>query len=119
MFNFFRKQKSIKQDDIVASISYVVRRSSAGALIDVQLNDYDEESIDSLCHLLTVLGSDMFFIDTINIIKSSLIQENQEEVLIKIFSRLNSVIRDKILLQNQQKLELKDEPCIKPSDMLI
>lgn len=115
MFNFFKKQNPTKSsNEIIACISYIVKRNDKGAIIDVELNDYDKESIESLCYLLNVLGSDSFFVETINIIRDSLIKNDKEDLLIHIFTKLNDTIKQKILQSNKQ-----NKPCIQPSDMII
>lgn len=117
MFNFFHKKidDTIKSD-IVASITYLIKQDKSGPIIDVQLGDDDNESIEALCSILDVLGSDMFYIDTINMIKVLLTQSHQEELLIKILTRVSDDVRKKILASKERTS--KDEPCIKPSDML-
>lgn len=117
MFNFFRPKASKlseQQIEIAAAIHYIVKKKSNQALIDIELHDYDNDSIDSLCSLLEILGSDMFYIDTINMIKESLIKENREDVLIKILSKLSETLKHKLLYQHEIH---KNEPCIKPSDL--
>lgn len=116
MFNFFKKPEENHQDRILASIRYIIKENHDGALVDVELNDYDEESIESLCSLLELLGNDNFYFDTINTIKSSLIRDHQEEVFIKIFTKINDQVKQKIL--NSHKEKISDQPCIKPSEML-
>lgn len=117
MFNFLWNNKQEKQEnEVIASIKYLIKRDSNGPLIDVELSDNDNECIDALCSLLNVLGNDMFYIDTVNMIKKLLIQSNQEEILLKVLTHVNNNVREKIINANKDKL--KDEPCIKPSDML-
>lgn len=120
MFNFFKSQPinndSEPEDDIVAAITYAIKRNSKEALVDIELHDYDEQSIDSLCSLLDILGNDLFYIDTINMIKESFMKENREDILIRIFTKVNANIKSKLL--NAHKEKIKDEPCIKPSDMI-
>lgn len=116
MFKFFQK-KPLEEDkeDNLASISYIIKKDAKTAYVDIELKDYEEESIDALCQLLDILGSDLFYFDTINMVKSSLMQENKHDALIKILTRMNSKIRDKIY--NSITDSDKDEPCIKPSEM--
>lgn len=121
-FNFFKNQDTNKQtianddDDILARISYIIKKNNDGGLIDVELNDYDDESVAALCKLLNILGNDVFFVDTISMIRSSLIQDNREDLLIKILASVGNNIKQKLL--NKHSSEKLDEPCIKPSDML-
>jgi hypothetical protein len=49
-------------------------------------------------------------------IKSSLIKDDQEQLLIKIFTHISNQVREKII--SGHKENMKDEPCIKPSDMV-
>ena len=118
MFNFFKKKTDEQEEksDIVASISYIIKQGSSGPLIDIALNDDDDECVEALCSLLDVLGNDMFYLDTINMIKSMMIQSHQEDILFKVLTRINENVREKIIRSTKEKT--KDEPCIKPSDML-
>lgn len=115
MFKFFQKKPEDKEEENLASISYILKKDTKTAYVDIELKDYEEESIDALCQLLDVLGSDLFYFDTINMVKTSLMQENKHDVLIKILTRVNSKVRSKIY---SAAYDLnKDEPCIKPSEM--
>lgn len=116
MFNFFKKRSEPTKSDTIASITYLIKRDSSGPLIDVELSDNDDECVEALCSLLDVLGNEMFYIDTVNMIRSLLVKSNQEDILLKILTRINNNVREKIINSNKEKL--KDEPCIKPSDML-
>lgn len=119
MFNFFNKSKQKQENsdnEIIASITYLVKNNNTGPLIDVQLGEDDNKCIDALCSLLNILGSDMFYVETINMIRKLLIKSNQEDILLKILTRIDYDLRQKIVNSNKEKL--KDEPCIKPSDML-
>lgn len=118
MFNFFKKTtEDVNNDenDIIASISYVIKRGDKKAHIDISLDDYENESIDALCSLLDILGEDGFYIDTINMIKSCLIKDGKADVLIKLLSGVESKIQKKIL--NSAKERIKNEPYIKPSEI--
>ena len=117
------KSEGIPDDDIhsdsLAAITYFIKRDTKEALIDVQINDYDNESIEALCSLLDILGNDRAYIDTINMIKTSLLNDHQEEILVKIISKIGLHIKNKIMKPyNNDGEDEKDEPCIKPSDML-
>lgn len=119
MFNFFKakpKEEKLDDEDISAAVHYIIKKGSNQAIIDVEMHDYDDESVQSLCSLLEILGNDLFYIDTINMIKGSLLEEKREDILIKIFTKINTNIRTKLLNAHADKT--KDEPCIKPSDML-
>jgi hypothetical protein len=117
MFNIFSKKSedNQKDEDTLASISYVIKRGDNNALIDVQLLDYDAESVEALGSLLEILGSDAFYIDTVNIIKNSFTKQNRFDLIVNLFSKVETSIRNKII--NSAKERIKDEPCVKPSEM--
>lgn len=116
MFKFFQKKPlEDKDEENVASISYIVKKDAKTAYVDIELKDYEEESIAALCQLLDVLGSDLFYFDTINMVKTSLMQDNKHDILIKILTKINSKVRAKIYNSTQESSST--EPCIKPSEM--
>lgn len=116
MFKFFSHKKVEEPvDDILASISYVVKRGKDTPYIDVLIHDYDDECIEALCSLLSVLADDMFFIDTVNIIKALLLEQNRTDILVKIISQIHNQIKTKG--NNIKESRIKDYPCVKPSEM--
>lgn len=121
MFNFFKpktinSQQEPHKDDTMAIISYAIKRDSNKAFVDIELRDYDDESINALCSLLNILGNDLFYIDTVDVIKESFLREKREDILIHILTKVNENIKFKLLNAHTEKI--KDEPCVKPSDML-
>ena len=121
MFNIFgsKSQKEAgektEESDTIASITYLIKRGEDGVSIDVSLEDFEDKSIDSMCEILHVLSNDSCYIDTINIIKGLFLKENRHDILVKIFSKIDENIREKII--SSAKNRLKDQPCIKPSEV--
>lgn len=118
MFNFFRNKAEddeLEEDNTLASITYLIKKGEKGALIDVQLSDFENESVEALSSILEILGNDTFYIDTIEMIRTSLNKEGRYDVLANVLSRTELKIRQKII--DSAKNRLKDEPCIKPSEM--
>lgn len=119
--NLFNKKQqeiveTVEQEEVLASIKYLVKRGSHNVSIDIELNDYDDTSASALCEILDILSEDYGYIETIHIIKTALLNDDQEEMLLKIFTHISDQARDKII--NAHEESHKDEPCIKPSDML-
>jgi fructose 1,6-bisphosphatase len=126
MFNFFKKNKEskiIEQENIdqksdklpLVTIAYNID-SNLEASIDILMDDYKVESINAMCKLLDTLSNDGFYMETINMLKQGLINDDQPEVLLTILTHVGQQARYKIL--QSTKDSTKDEPCIKPSDML-
>lgn len=114
MFNF--KKNEPEENKVLASITYLVKKDKNNVFIDVDLDDLEDESIQALSSVLELLSDDEFYIHTINIIRDYLIKENRDDILIKILSKTQSKIRQKII--DSSKDRLKNEPYIKPSEML-
>lgn len=118
-FNFFSKAKqppTTESSDIIASVIYSMRRGSEKPIISIEIEDYDIPSSHALCELLNILGQDMCYVETINMVKKALIRDHQEELLLKIFTNVGQQAQDKIIANNKESM--KDEPCIKPSNLL-
>lgn len=122
-FNFFKKiepatqsSEPVLDDDKLASITYLIKRGSPSVVIDIEMSDYDEESASAICGIIDVLSEDFTYAETINILQTALLKNSQENLLLKIFTHISQHSRDKILKIKQDSK--KDEPCIKPSDML-
>jgi hypothetical protein len=120
LFDIFKRKDPEPQSELPfesskCSVTYYIN-TKGNTAIDISLSDYDDESITAMCGLLNVLADDSFYVETINMIQRSLIEDNQEEVLLKILTHISSQARSKIL--NYKSEEEQDEPCIKPSDML-
>lgn len=124
-FNFFKTklpeileapESSSEEESILASVTYLIKKNSDSVIIDIEMNDYDDESTSAICNIIDVLSEDFTYAETINMIQNALINDKQDNVLLKIFTHISQNSRDKILKIKQESK--KDEPCIKPSDML-
>jgi len=99
----------------VASISYGV--DSAGELhINVEVDSFSDDAIDKLSKILVTLSMDSCYLETIQMIQTSLQQHGQEDALIRIYAEIAANPNDKALRIHKEKT--KDKPCIRPSDML-
>jgi hypothetical protein len=119
LFDFFKRKNTEPtetEESMSASISYYMKPDGSGPYINIQLADYDDDSVVALCELLDTLATESCYVETIEMIKSSLIKDHQEQLLIKIFTHISKQVREKII--SGHKENMKDEPCIKPSDMV-
>jgi hypothetical protein len=118
-FNFFKKDDTDKEktSNVLASVTYVVVDDSDSPLVDVEMNDYSDKSINGLCQILDVLASDRSLIETVEIIKNAMISEGQEDNLIKLFSYIDKKTKSKMIESYKQKEE--NLPCIRPSDVFM
>lgn len=122
MFNFFSKTDKTEdqsspnhQDQVVACISYYLTKSSDVVNIDISINDCSDDSINSLCDITDVLSTQRAYIETVEIIKNSLIEEDNEEALIRFLTHVGTKASETLFKKID---EYKNQPCIRPSDML-
>jgi len=99
----------------VASISYGI--DNTGELhIDVEVDSFSDDTIDKLSKILVTLSMDSCYLETIQMIQTSLQQHGQEDALMRIYAEIAANPNDKALRIHKEKT--KDKPCIRPSDML-
>lgn len=118
LFNFLKKKtdNKINEELIDASVTYYIKRDSKSPVLNIEINNYDDQSIEALCKLLDLLNSESCYIETVEMIKNSLINDKREDILIKILTHVEQSITNKLLKAYEKKA--KEEPCIKPSDMI-
>lgn len=119
LFNWLKSQDSTnknQEENILASITYYIKEGSAKPSVNIELDNYDEDCCEAMCDILDTISSDGFYIETFNIMKTALLKEKREDVLLYILTRVGDKIRDEMLKKNEDSI--KDEPCIKPSDTL-
>lgn len=110
-------QEQVAENNVLASITYhIIDDEHNTPMIDIGLSEYDSKSIDALCKILDILSHDSTYLETIDMVKNGLIKEGQQEALIKIFTHLSEQAGKKIIRSSKENM--KDQPCIKPSDML-
>ena len=127
MFNFFNKSKinnneqnqDKQPDDIVASISYIIKRDGP-VIVDVAVEEYDLDSMNSLFDILDVLSEDKCYVETVNIIKNSLLSEQRIDLVELLIQHIGQQMMKKPSNKFMATYEetLNSQPCIKPSDML-
>lgn len=119
MFEFFKKKPTptpdkLEQCNTLASITFFVSEHDEMPSIDVAMQDYSDESIIAICLLLQAITTDQGYIEAINMIKSGLIKDSRDDILIQILTTIEPTISKKLL----ERAEKNKEPCIRPSDML-
>lgn len=124
LFNFFNKKSAPvdnqfdeEGDEILAKISYIIFNDSKSPIVDIELKDYDDQCLQSLANILRVLSDDKSPIETVDIIKSAMINDGKGDYMIKLFAYLDDKTKTKLI--NSYKIQEDDEPCIKPSEIFL
>ena len=125
IFDFFRKAKTDpppkqeeeleeelgtdpeEEEDIVASISYLMTIDGE-PYVNIELKNYEDNTIERFSELLMGLGSDSFYFDTVNMAREGFIVDGKDDIFVEIATKIAAAT-----LEN-----LKEGPCFKPSDLL-
>ena len=106
--------------DNLASITYRIT-SDDQVHIDVEIEDFDTESLESLAKICANLASDQIPYETIKHVRDLLIANDQIALLMPFISKINehsSVISKLFAVSDKEQSENKEQPCIRPSDMM-
>lgn len=116
MFNLFKKHKTTTTEPptTLAAITYYIDQD-LDLKIDINLKDYDDQSINALSIILKTLANDLFFIETVQFLKTGLSEEQREDLIVKVLMPIAIDINQKMTKINSEVK--KNKPCIKPSDL--
>ena len=81
--------------------------------IAINLEEYDEVSLNALAKLVNLLTEDSLVVETINIIKNFCMESKQEEVLLFLLSQIHNTQ----YLKKMEEEQKNSKPCIKPSEL--
>ena len=99
----------------MAAIKYIV--DDKGEIhVDIELEDYTDQSVIALSKCLTTLAMDESYLQTVQMIQNSLQADGQDEALLKLYNVLAANPNDKAVRIHKEKK--RATPCIRPSDML-
>ena len=101
-------------EDLHACVTYFVAADGIPR-VDVELKDYEQETLDSFCKLLISLSLDVSFFETLDTIKEGLIKEDRADVFAEIASQIASSVAKG--LEDHIK-KSGEEPCISTSEVL-
>lgn len=120
--NFFCSNKDISptEDQPVyeSSISYSCNKDGE-IFVDVDIKDYDEQTISNFAKILCGVSSFKFHLETLNIIKNGFTENGRDDLFSILLEEILRISKDEIYSYNEtgDKKE-NEEPCINPSDML-
>lgn len=114
MFNFFKSKEPEQTHKIL--ISYLIDQDNT-PLIDIDLKDYSDDSVQALCNLLDILSKDSFYVSTVQMIYDILSSNGKDELVMKILTHISKQDGDKISKFMDKNKE--SQVCIKPSDAIV
>ena len=124
MFSFFKKKHTNKDEeglpkDAQSALTFYVK-ADGEIFIDINLEDYSEETLSNFSKILAGISSLRFQLQTIDIVKHGFVEAGRakefEKLLIQILFLSQQDIQE---MESFTKRHSKgEEPCIKPSDMI-
>lgn len=124
MFDFLKKQENDpekttqedeEQEDVIAAITYKIGSDNI-VYIDVNVEDYDIGTVEALCKILDILSEDYAYVQTLEVLKKGFTEVEAQDALDLIYEHIGKQVSQKVV--NNVKEFMKDQPCIKPSQML-
>lgn len=136
-FNFFNKKeekveeqpREQEQEEVIASVTYYVKRTSEDVYLDIFINDYEDETVGKMAKILSGLSTLRLSVETMAMIKESLAETEDDEVFVQlvrsvmeqteneseILQKLTDRMKAKATIEKKEK---EDQPWIKPSEII-
>jgi hypothetical protein len=99
--------KWYSEPNIDAVIVYYVTKDGE-TCVDVEINDYEDGTMENFYELLSTVGQDGIFVETLEIVRQGFVKSGREDIFLKLAT--------KVSLEFLQ--DSPEEPCLKPSDVL-
>lgn len=101
------KWHSESKSNIDAVIVYYVTKEGE-TCVDVEINDYEDNTMENFYQLLSTMGQDQIFVETLEIVSQGFVEAGREDIFLKLATKVH--------LEFLQKPP--EGPCLKPSDVL-
>lgn len=123
MFDFLKKKNKEEtenlsqpnqEDQPIAAITYYIDNTNT-VNIDIAIEDYTQDTIDCLCKITDLLSTENAYIQTVDMIVGGLSTKETEDQLLQFLTHVTDKTSNKLLSKIDTK---KNQPCVRPSDML-
>lgn len=99
--------KWYSEPNIDAVVVYYITKDGE-TCVDVEISNYEDSTMENFYQLLSTIGQDGIFIETLEIVRQGFVDAGREDLFLKLAT--------KVSLEFLQKSP--EEPCLKPSDVL-
>ncbi len=120
--NMFNKKKEEKPQElyeeppVTASITYSVDNTGE-MFVDVNMEDFNDQSINGLSTIISMLSTIKCTLITLEMIKNAFAEEEKFEEYIELITQV-TLKNEAVATSDKSDEDSKEEPYIKPSDML-
>jgi len=110
---------SINNEEIFSQIVFSMK-SDGELYIDINIDDYSDDSIKDFAKLVSALGTLQLQLETVQIASSGIIETIPEKIDL-FLTEITRIASKKLNKEDPDPPTVdgeKDEPCIKPSDLI-
>lgn len=123
---FKNKNKEVKQEEAPSIESAVTYYSTSDGqiYIDINISDYNENTMSNFAKMISAISTIRFQIETLKIIKESLIESGNQDVFESLVEKMVSETeKDQQFLEKyaqayEENVKQEDQPWIKPSQVI-
>lgn len=107
-----------KEVDFLSALEIVISKDATEKpKLNIMVEEFNEESINALCQILTLCSNEYFFLNVVEVVKEQFILNEKLEELETLLVHIAAIeLKDKIKLFQKEATE---QPCIKPSDIQL
>lgn len=109
------------KSDNLGSITYYFKSSDDDTYLDIQLGDFEEDTLNKFAKIVSGLSSIRFQLETLQMIKGCFEESGDEDIFNEIVAKMIRYTEEEAYQVEQINKESKvreDQPWIKPSDMI-
>jgi hypothetical protein len=120
LLKYFSKKDSAKENGKpLAEIRIYINENELSPTVDILLDEYSEQSIDALVNIIQSIQSQSCGLEIIKIVTDNMTKQGNSEALVYFLIKIGQEA-EKYAIETQaiDRNQKKEEPCIKPSDML-
>ena len=123
---FKNKNKEVEQEEAPSIESAVTYYSTSDGqiYIDINISDYNENTMSNFAKMISAISTIRFQIETLKIIKESLIESGNQDVFESLVEKMVSETeKDQQFLEKyaqayEENVKQEDQPWIKPSQVI-
>jgi hypothetical protein len=99
--------KWYSEPNIDGVIVYYVTKEGE-TCVDVEINDYEDSTMENFYQLLSTVGQEGIFVETLEIVRQGFVEAGREDIFLKLATQVSLKFLQKPV----------EGPCLKPSDVL-
>jgi hypothetical protein len=111
-------RKKTEEVNFLSSLEILISKEETDKpKLNIALDNFEEDSINALCQILTLCANEYFFLNVVEVVKEQFILNERLEELEALLVHVAAIeLKDKVKLFQREATE---QPCIRPSDIQL